>query len=91
MLRLQSTVSAAWTNRDESGGALFQPPGYSVFDLFISQRIGDRMTARLALHNLADRTYWAWTDVRGLAPDDPALPYLARPGRTLSLSMQMNW
>ncbi|MDX1507691.1 MAG: TonB-dependent receptor, partial [Woeseiaceae bacterium] len=90
-LRLKSTFTDAWDDRDESGGELFKPPGHAVFDLFLTQRLGDNVTLRAGLHNLADRIYWHWSDVRGLAPDDPMLPYLSRAGRSASLSFNVNW
>jgi hemoglobin/transferrin/lactoferrin receptor protein len=62
-----------------------------VFDLYLSKRIGNIMIVRAGLHNLADRTYWNWSDVRGLAPDDPVLPYLAQAGRTASVSLNLVW
>ncbi len=57
----------------------------------MTQKIGGNAIARVGLHNLTDRTYWNWSDVRGLAPDDPILPYLAQAGRTASLSLQLVW
>ncbi len=90
-LRLKSTLADAYDRVDESGGELFKPSGYAVFDLYFSQRLGDNVTVRAGLQNLTDRTYWNWTDVRGLAPDDPILPYLAQPGRSASVSLNLVW
>ena len=89
--RLQATFSESWSRRDESRGELFKPAGYSLFDFFYSQRLGDRVTARLGLLNLTDKTYWRWTDVRGLSPNDPVIPYLSQAGRSVSLSVNVNW
>jgi hemoglobin/transferrin/lactoferrin receptor protein len=90
-LRLKATLTDDWSKRDESGGELFKPPGYAVFDLFLFQQLGNHASIRAGLHNLTDRTYWHWADVRGLSPGDPILPYLARAGRSASLSMNFNW
>ena len=90
-LRLKSTFTDAWDDRDETGGELFKPPGHAVIDLFLTQQLGQNVTVRAGLHNLTDRTYWHWSDVRGLAPDDPMLPYLSRAGRSASLSFNVNW
>ena len=89
--RLQGTFTERWSRRDESAGELFQPPGNAVFDLFFTQRLGEKLTARAGLLNLTDRTYWRWTDVGGLSPSDPAIPFLAHAGRSVSLSLSMNW
>ena len=90
-LQLKTVLTGRWDDRDESAGELFKPPGHAVVDLFFAQRLGDRTTMRAGLHNLADRTYWHWTDVGGLPPNDPLLPYLARAGRSVSLGINFNW
>lgn len=89
--RLRGTFTDGWSKRDESGGDLFQPPGYVVVDLFVSRRFSDRVSGRVAVLNLTDREYWAWSDVRGLAPGDPVIPYLSRPGISLTVGMDIYW
>jgi len=90
-LRLVGTVSDRWDERDETGGELFEPPGYAIADLFVTRRFSERLMLRAGALNLGDRKYWAWTDVRGLAPDDPVLPYLARPGTTFTAGIDLRW
>lgn len=90
-LRLKTTLTDSWSERDESGGELFKPDGYVVLDLFFSQRLGTRTMLRAGIHNLTDRIYWNWADVRGLGPDDPLLPYLAQAGTSASVSININW
>jgi len=90
-IRLQATFTDGWDDRDESRGELFKPAGHAVFDLFYTQRLGDRTTLRAGLLNLTDKTYWNWSDVRGLSPTDPVMPYLAQPGRNVSVSFNFNW
>lgn len=88
---LRGTFTDDWSARDETGGELFEAPGYAVFDLYVAFRLGTALTLRAGATNLTDKTYWAWTDVRGLAPDDPVIPYLSRPGRSLSVGFEMAW
>jgi len=90
-LRLQGTFNAGWDDRDETRAALFKPPGHSIVDLYASQRIGNNVTLRAGLLNIADRTAWNWSSVRGLAEDDPTIPYLAYPGRSVSASVTIDW
>lgn len=90
-LRLKTTLTDAWTDRDETRGELFKPAGYGIVDLFLSQKLGTRTTLRAGIHNLTDKTYWHWADIRGLTPTDPMLPYLSRAGRSASLSLNVNW
>jgi hemoglobin/transferrin/lactoferrin receptor protein len=90
-LSLRGTFTDSWSERDESAGELFQPPGYATFDLYVAWRPNPNVTLRGGVMNLSDRTYWSWTDVRGLSPDDPVIPYLSRPGLGFSLGLDMNW
>jgi len=90
-LRLKSTLTESWSDRDESRGELFKPAGYALVDLFLSQRLSDRMVLRAGVLNVTDRTYWVWSDVGGLSPDDPMIPNLSRPGRSLTVGLDMNW
>ncbi len=90
-LRLKGTFTDTYDRRDESSGELFKPAGHAVFDLFLTQKLGNRAIVRAGLHNLTDRTYWNWSDVRGLSPTDPILPFLAQAGRSASLSLNVVW
>ena len=90
-LRVKGRFTDAYDRVDESAGELFKPAGYAVFDLYLTQEIANNAVVRAGLHNLTDRTHWNWSDVRGLAPDDPILPYLAQAGRTASLSLHLVW
>ncbi|MDH3906387.1 MAG: TonB-dependent receptor, partial [Gammaproteobacteria bacterium] len=88
---LRGTFTDDWSARDETGGELFEAPGHAIFDVYVAWRIGRALTARAGAMNLTDKTYWAWTDVRGLAPDNPVIPYLSRPGRSFSVGIDMTW
>ena len=90
-VRLKGTFTDAYDRLDESNGELFKPAGYAVFDLFLTQKLGNNTIVRAGIHNLTDRTYWNWSDVRGLAPDNPIIPYLAQAGRTASISLNVVW
>lgn len=90
-LSLKSTLAEAWDDRDETRGELFKPAGYAVIDLYVSRRLGSNTNLRAGLQNLTDRTYWNWSDVGGLAPDDPNLPYLSSAGRSASVSLNVTW
>ena len=90
-LRLKGTFTDAFDRRDESGGDVFKPAGHAIFDLFLTQKIGNHAIVRAGVHNLTDRTYWNWSDVRGLKPNDSLLPFLAQAGRSASLSLNVVW
>ena len=88
---LRGTFTDDWSARDDTGGGLFEAPGHAVLDLYLAVRLGTGLTLRAGAMNLTDKTYWAWTDVRGLAPDDPVIPYLSHPGRRFSVGIDMTW
>lgn len=90
-IRLKGSFTAAFDRRDESRGELFKPAGHAVYDLFMTQQLSDRVILRAGLHNLTDRTYWNWSDVRGANPGDPILPFLAQAGRSASASLNVVW
>jgi len=90
-LRLQVTHTAAWTDRDETAGELFEPGAYTVLDLYATQSLGERTTLRAGMRNLGDTTWWQWSSIRGVAADDVLIPHLAQPGRNVELSITMNW
>ncbi len=90
-LRLKGTFTDAYDRRDETRGEVFKPAGHAVFDLYMTQALGARAVVRAGLHNLTDRTYWNWSDVRSLSPNDPVLPYLAQAGRSASFSLNVIW
>lgn len=90
-LRLKSSFTDSYDRLDESSGELFKPAGHVVFDLYLTQKLGNNAIVRTGLHNLTDRTYWNWSDVRGLQPTDPILPYLAQAGRSASVSLNVVW
>lgn len=90
-LRLQATATAAWDRRDESRGPLFKPAGHAVIDLYYMQRVGDRLTLRAAVQNAADRTWWHWSGVSGLADGDILISHIAQPGRSVTVGAQYHW
>ncbi len=90
-VRLKATLTNAYDRRDESASEVFKPAGHAVFDLLLTQKLGEQISVRAGLYNLADQTYWNWSDVRGLSPDDPILATLAQAGRSISLSLGVAW
>lgn len=76
---------------DHGTARLFQPPGYARFDLFAwyAPRPGIRINA--GLMNLADRRYWSWGGVRGLAASEDNLGFYTRPGRSAAVNVSLDW
>ena len=76
---------------DHSAGARFETPGHGVVDFTAGWRPRTGVELRLGAYNLGDQRYWRWLDVARLTPEDPTLELLARPGRTYSASLRVNW
>jgi hemoglobin/transferrin/lactoferrin receptor protein len=84
---LDLTLVAAKHDVDESAAPLFSPDGYAVADLRLQWRWSERVTLDLGLFNLADRTCYEWSTVRGRAPGDPLLPLYREPGRNAAITI----
>jgi hemoglobin/transferrin/lactoferrin receptor protein len=83
-LRLVTTaVRGQRALSDAAGNPLFSPPGYAVADLIGRWRPRHNLSMSLGLFNVTDRSYWRASNVSNRPPDDPTLPYLAEPGRSL--------
>ena len=76
---------------DHGASRLFEPPGHARFDLYawVEPRPGLRINAGLL--NLADRRYWSWGGVRGLAAGDDNLGFYTRPGRSVAVNLALDW
>lgn len=82
------TLVAAKERVDETSGDLFQPAGYGLLDAFVKWQPGGGWTLRGGIDNVTDKRYWRWSDVQGLAADDPLVPLYARPGRNLRVEVK---
>ncbi len=65
---------------------LFQPAGYSVYDLFIDYKLAKKQKLRFGLFNLTNKKYWDWQQVRNFEENDAVLQALSKPSRNLSFS-----
>ncbi|WP_332739292.1 TonB-dependent hemoglobin/transferrin/lactoferrin family receptor [Hydrogenophaga sp.] len=65
----------------------FATPAHTTLDLRASWQISPATRLSAAVHNLTDRKYWEWTNVRGIAANDIALDSYTAPGRSLSVAL----
>lgn len=80
--------SASDIDNTLTGGATqFATPAYTTVDLKASWQIkkGTRLTA--VIHNLTNRKYWEWTNVRGIASNSAVLDSYTAPGRSFSVAL----
>ena len=88
-VRLSGLFARGKRPGDAGGEALFDVPGHGVMDLTMAWRATERLTLRAGVFNLGDKTWWRWGDVRRLPEDDPLVPALSAPGRSVSVSFNL--
>jgi len=93
-LSLRATLTGVAARDDLDTAAVgdpFAPDGYATVDLIGAYQLHPAASLRVGLFNAFDRSYWRWSEVRGLATDDPLVPALSGPGRYLSTSLTIRW
>jgi hemoglobin/transferrin/lactoferrin receptor protein len=86
---LHLTHAARKTRIDARAGPLFATPAATVADLTAFAVLARGVTLTVGVFNLADRKYWAWTDVRGVANPGGTIDRYSRPGRSVSASIRV--
>ncbi|EMN1926613.1 TonB-dependent hemoglobin/transferrin/lactoferrin family receptor [Burkholderia ambifaria] len=69
----------------------FAPSSSFVVDLRGGYRFNKHVSATIGIRNLFDRKYWNWSDVRGLASDAQVLDAYTSSGRTVAVSMKVDF
>lgn len=73
---------------DTTGAAnQFATPAWTTLDLRASWQVTRATRLSAAIHNLTDRRYWEWTNVRGIAATSPVLDSYTAPGRSVSVAL----
>jgi hemoglobin/transferrin/lactoferrin receptor protein len=73
---------------DYTGAAnQFATPAYTTLDLRASWRVTRSTRLSAAIHNVTDRKYWEWTNVRSVAGNSPVLDAYTAPGRAFSVAL----
>ncbi len=80
---------AKQTRTDFSDGEFFVPPSATVVDLIGRWEPSPGLSVHAGIYNLADRRYWRYSDVRILDEGDPRVEALARPGRSVGLTVHL--
>jgi hemoglobin/transferrin/lactoferrin receptor protein len=75
---------------DVAHGALelYETDSFATLDLLAHWVIAEGVRVDAGVFNLSDAEYIEWADVRGLAANDPLLPYYTRPGRNASVTLR---
>ncbi|NHA13618.1 TonB-dependent receptor domain-containing protein [Thioalkalivibrio sp. XN279] len=88
-LRLSGLFARGQSLAGTADAPAFRAPGYGVFDLAYAWQVTGRLTLRAGVFNLFDRTWWRWGALRDLPADDPLVPALSAPGRSVSLAVRL--
>jgi hemoglobin/transferrin/lactoferrin receptor protein len=78
---LHLTYVARKSRIDQSAGALYATPAFTVVDLTGHLAFGRHATLTAGVFNLFDRKYWLWSDVRGIANPGASIDRYTQPGR----------
>lgn len=82
------TTKKSTDDIDTSGTAnQFATPAWTTLDLNASWQIRPGLKLSGVIRNLTDRTYWEWTNVRGIAASSPVLDAYTAPGRSFALAL----
>lgn len=88
---LELVGTAVARNSEVADDDAFQAPGYALLDAYAWWRLGERVRVNVAARNLGDRRYWDWGTSRGLAAAADDLDFYTAPGRSLDLSVAVDW
>lgn len=65
----------------------FATPAWTTLDVRASWQVTRATRLSAAIHNLTDRKYWEWTNVRGIAATSTVLDSYTAPGRSFSVAL----
>jgi hemoglobin/transferrin/lactoferrin receptor protein len=69
----------------------FAPPSYEVLDLGLSWQPLPALSLDLDVANALDKTYWRWSDVRGLADSSTVKDAFTAPGRHWRVALRYSF
>ncbi len=97
-LRLDMRHHAAKTAKDIDSASSVKPPNTqftvpsaTTLDVSAQWRLRKDLRLNLAVHNLSNRKYWLWPDVYGLAASSSTNDAYTQPGRSVHLSVVMDF
>jgi len=69
----------------------YLPEAYNLVDLTLFYRLNSQFSLNLGAFNLADETYYLWSDVRGRTSADAQITRYSAPGRNISFNLRYQW
>lgn len=97
-LRLDMRHHAAKTAKDIDSASSVKPPNTqftvpsaTTLDVSAQWRLRKDLRLNFAVHNLTNRKYWLWPDVYGLAASSATNDAYTQPGRSVHVSLVMDF
>lgn len=69
----------------------FIPPASGIVDLGMAVSLGSNVMIRTSINNIFNTRYWNWSDVRGIAVDSPVIDAYTGPGRSMQVSLRVDY
>ncbi len=89
--RLSGLFARGKRREGDAEQTYFRVPGHGIVDLTAAWHATERLSLRVGLFNLGDKTWWRWGEVRRLPAGDPLIPALSAPGRSISVSFNLGF
>lgn len=70
---------------------LFVPPAYTSFDLLLAHHFNQNTQLKFAIHNLTNKKYWLWQQVRHFDANDAVIESLSQAPRHFSVTFNHQW
>ncbi|WP_374624571.1 TonB-dependent hemoglobin/transferrin/lactoferrin family receptor [Pandoraea sp.] len=87
----RSQIAKTCTAGTQQNQNCWAPPSSVVLDLSGGYRINKSATVYAGIYNVFDRKYWNWSDVRNLAENSTIKDAYSAPGRSVAVSLKLQY
>ncbi len=87
----QMVGTHAWSHQAVSDPTDFRAPAYTTFDLMAHYDLTPMVGLNAGVFNITDAKYFNSQDVIGVAANSTTVDRFAQPGRTVAVSMTVQW
>ncbi|MBN9114542.1 MAG: TonB-dependent receptor, partial [Pandoraea sp.] len=89
--KAQSQIAKTCTSGTQQNQTCWAPPSSVVLDLSGGYRLNKSATLYAGIYNVFDRRAWNWSDVRGLADSSTLKDAYSAPGRSVAVSLKLQY
>ena len=89
--KAQSQIAKTCTSGTQQNQTCWAPPSSVVLDLSGGYRLNKSATLYAGIYNVFDRKAWNWSDVRGLADSSTLKDAYSAPGRSVAVSLKLQY